>query len=117
MTCGSVSYGLWQQAGGAGLALLGIFATVAGLLGLKLHGSTGNLRKCSKPPKWYVSVAAWCVGQALQLSAVKLASEPILHVSAFDAACARFRMRAAIHDDRVGIRLRVLHVLCRAIGG
>ncbi len=48
---------------------------------------------------------------------VQLASEPVLHVCALDTACAGFRMRAAIDDDRVGIRLRVLHVLCRAVGG
>ena len=48
---------------------------------------------------------------------VQLASEPVLHVRALDAARAGFRMRPAIDNDCVGIRLRVLHVLCRAIGG
>ena len=69
---------LLKQGGGAFVALIGIVVTVAGLIGLKLYGSTGSLRQCTKGWKWTSSLAAWCVGQLLQLCAVELASEPVI---------------------------------------
>jgi drug/metabolite transporter (DMT)-like permease len=81
MGCEPAGYGfadLLKQGGGAFVALVGIVVTVAGLIGLKRYGSTGSLRQCTKGWKWTSSLAAWCVGQLLQLCAVKLASEPVI---------------------------------------
>ena len=81
---------LLKQGGGAFVALVGIVVTVAGLIGLKLYGSTGSLRQCTKGWKWTSSLAAWCVGQLLQLCAVELASEPVI-TAVSTLACPRTR--------------------------
>lgn len=75
---GDDDFAVFSQIGGAVLALLGIIATVAGLLGLKLHGNTGRIRECTKGFRWYLSIVGWCFGQLLQLLAVRLASEPVV---------------------------------------
>ena len=75
---GNDDFAVYSQMGGAVLALLGIVATVAGLLGLKIHGNTGRIRECTKNIRWYAAIAGWCIGQLLQLLAVRLASEPVV---------------------------------------
>jgi len=66
------------QAMGAFVALVGIAITVGGLIGLKYYGATGSVRECNKSWRWCASVIGWCVGQLLQLCAVKLATEPVI---------------------------------------
>lgn len=75
---GSDEFAVYSQMGGALLALLGIVASVAGLLGLKIHGSVGQIRSCTKGIRWYLAIAGWCFGQLVQVFAVRLTSEPVV---------------------------------------
>ena len=66
------------QCAGALLATAGVGITVLGLHGMKIHGKQGNIFQFTMPRHWYSYVICWAIGQALQLSAVKFADEPVV---------------------------------------
>ena len=106
---------LAEQVGGAVLALFGIVVTVAGLLGLKLHGATGELRRCNKSRRWYLSIVCWCVGQLLQLLAVELATEPVVGAVSTLAVPANALLAWRLLDEPVTQRER-LAILVMTLG-
>ena len=57
---------------------VGVSISVFGLHGMKLHGSCGQVLRCSKPRRWYGYVVLWGFGQFAQLLSVKLAAEPVV---------------------------------------